>query len=94
MCFPEEGWALPGEEIDPSVKACGGNPFSLLLDGSSFGYQPADPRLDPSRLKDKVQGCVSPKDLEALEAFHTWWDSTFEEMQPQFEAGAVSFLSS
>ena len=49
--------------------------------------------LDTVRLKYKVQDYVSPKDLEALEASHTWWDSTPDEMQPLAEAGTVSFLS-
>ena len=63
MCFPEEVWALPDEAIDLFVKACGGNPLCLRLDGTSFGCQPEDPRLDPPLLKDKVQDYVSPKDL-------------------------------
>ena len=38
-------------------------------------------------LKARIQDYVSPKDLE-------WWDSTTDVMQPQFEAGTVSFWSS
>ena len=72
MCFPEEGWALPDEDIDLFVKACSGNPFCLRLDGTSFGYKPEDPRLDHFLWTDKIHDYVSSKDLEALAASHTW----------------------
>ena len=90
----EEGWALPERDIDHFVKACGGNPFCWRLDATSFVYKPRDPRLDPLLLRDRIQDYVSSKDLEALKASHTWWDSTPDELQAHFESGTVSFLSS
>ena len=74
--------------------SCGGNPLCLRLDGTSVGYDPEDPRLNPVWLKDKIRDYVSSGDLEALEKSHTWWGSTPEEMQACFKASHVSSLSS
>ena len=66
----------------------------MRLDGTSFRYDPEDPRLDPVLLKDNIHEYVSLGDLEALEKSHTWWDSTPEEMQACLTGSPVEFGSS
>ena len=75
MNFPEEGWSLPEGSIDHYVEAYGGNPFCLRLDGTKFGHDPEDPRLDLVLLKGKIQDYVRSKGFGPLKKSHTWWDS-------------------
>ena len=91
MNFPEEEWSLPKKSLKRYVKKYGGNWFCLRLDGTAFGHDPEDPRLDPVLLRDQVHKFANRKDLDALDNSHTWWDSTPGEMTAANCVGTTRF---